>query len=180
MFAADTPRVEPPLEFRSALGKLQRLIAGALHDAKFNSCHWAWHDIKRTKSAKKKKEIFNERFEEWRESSANAIRGWLPKFVGTTRPLTLFHLAHLVWGIHGRCSSFPRIFGARVKKVYLCTSDQPAETGGERPHKMKPPQTPFSNHLIGEGLGKPEIAGFTLDSFHRCDRSLLTSASSYR
>jgi len=30
-----------------------------------------------------------------------------------------------------------------VRKVYLCTSDQPAETGGERPHKMKSPQTPF-------------------------------------
>src|ERR1039458_5201254 len=28
-------------------------------------------------------------------------------------------------------------------KVYLCTSDQLAETGGERPHKMKSPQTPF-------------------------------------
>jgi hypothetical protein len=27
--------------------------------------------------------------------------------------------------------------------VYLCTSDQSAETGGERPHKMKSPQTPF-------------------------------------
>ena len=30
-----------------------------------------------------------------------------------------------------------------VNKVYLCTSDQSAETGGERPHKMKSPQTPF-------------------------------------
>src|ERR1019366_3707949 len=30
-----------------------------------------------------------------------------------------------------------------VSKVYLCTSDQLAETGGERPHKMKSPQTPF-------------------------------------
>src|ERR1039458_9349117 len=31
----------------------------------------------------------------------------------------------------------------RAQKVYLCTSDQLAETGGERPHKMKSPQTPF-------------------------------------
>jgi hypothetical protein len=30
-----------------------------------------------------------------------------------------------------------------VQNVYLCTSDQLAETGGERPHKMKSPQTPF-------------------------------------
>ena len=30
-----------------------------------------------------------------------------------------------------------------VNKVYLCTSDQSVETGGERPHKMKSPQTPF-------------------------------------
>jgi hypothetical protein len=29
------------------------------------------------------------------------------------------------------------------QKVYLCTSDQLAETGGENPHKMKSPQTPF-------------------------------------
>jgi hypothetical protein len=28
-------------------------------------------------------------------------------------------------------------------KVYLCTSDQLAQTGGERPPKMKSPQTPF-------------------------------------
>jgi hypothetical protein len=143
VFAADTPRVEPPLEFRSALGKLQRLFAGALHDAKFNSCHWAWHDIKRTKSAKKKKEIFNERFEEWRESSANAIRGWLPKFVGTTRPLTLFHLAHLVWGIHGRCSSFPRIFGARVKRYTRVTSTDANLSGIRFIHLRLLRETPF-------------------------------------
>jgi 2-dehydro-3-deoxyphosphogluconate aldolase/(4S)-4-hydroxy-2-oxoglutarate aldolase len=31
----------------------------------------------------------------------------------------------------------------RAQKVYLCTSDQSAETGGERPHKMKSPQPPF-------------------------------------
>ena len=30
-----------------------------------------------------------------------------------------------------------------VNKVYLCTSDQPAETGGERPHKMKLQIVPF-------------------------------------
>ncbi len=29
------------------------------------------------------------------------------------------------------------------QNVYLCTSDQLAETGGERPHKMKSPQRPF-------------------------------------
>ncbi len=80
MSAGDAPRELPP-EFGSALEKLRRLFAGALHDAKFNSCWAAWTDIKRTKSAKKKIEIFNEKFEQWREGSANAIREWLPKFV---------------------------------------------------------------------------------------------------
>lgn len=80
MSAGEAPRVEPPPKFRSALEKLHRLFAGALHDAKFHSCHWAWHDIERTKSAKKKVEILNNRFEEWREGSADAIREWLPKF----------------------------------------------------------------------------------------------------
>jgi hypothetical protein len=36
-----------------------------------------------------------------------------------------------------------RVGYAVYQKVYLCTSDQSAETGGERPHKMKSPQTPF-------------------------------------
>lgn len=36
------------------------------------------------------------------------------------------------------------------QNLYLCTSDQLAETGGERPHKMKSPQTPF----LTTGLAK--------------------------
>src|SRR5713101_511302 len=59
MSAGDAPRVELPPEFRSALEKLHRLFAGALHDAKFNSCWAAWTDIRRTKSAKKKIELLN-------------------------------------------------------------------------------------------------------------------------
>ena len=47
-------------------------------------------------------------------------------------------------------------------KVYLCTSDRLAETGGERPHKMKSPQTPFRTTLIGEGLGTLEMADLPL------------------
>jgi len=40
-------------------------------------------------------------------------------------------------------TSLLRLRSCAFHKVYLCTSDQPAETGGERPHKMKSPQTPF-------------------------------------
>jgi hypothetical protein len=81
MSAGDSPMVGLPTEFRSALEHLHRLFAGALHDAKFDSCHWAWHGIKRTKTAKKKIELLNEKFEQWREGGANAIREWLPEFV---------------------------------------------------------------------------------------------------
>jgi hypothetical protein len=81
MSAGDTPRVELPTEFQSALEKLHELFVGALGDAKLNSCWSAWADIKRTKNAKKKIEIFNERSSQWREGNADAIRKWLPKFV---------------------------------------------------------------------------------------------------
>jgi hypothetical protein len=81
MSASDAPRVELPPEFRSALEKLRLLVMGVLHDAKFDSCHWAWHYIERAKSGKKKKAIFNQQFEQWREGSASAIREWLPRFV---------------------------------------------------------------------------------------------------
>ena len=77
----DAPRVELPPEFRSALERLHELFVGALGDARLNSCWSAWADIKRTKNAKKKIEIFNAKSWQWRERSAEAIREWLPKFV---------------------------------------------------------------------------------------------------
>ncbi len=40
-------------------------------------------------------------------------------------------------------TSLLRLRSCAFQNVYLCTSDQLAETGGERPHKMKSPQTPF-------------------------------------
>jgi hypothetical protein len=52
-------------------------------------------------------------------------------------------------GVAGIRSNFLTVVAVREvtfalpQKVYLCTSDQSAETGGERPHKMKSPQTPF-------------------------------------
>ena len=104
------PRMALPPALRSALEKLQRLFAGALHDAKFNSCHSSWHDIKQTKTAKKKVEIFDERFEQWREGSANAIREWLPKFLdlATAYPEVIDDPIHWakdsVWeGVEGVC-----------------------------------------------------------------------------
>jgi hypothetical protein len=104
------PRVALPPELRSVLEKLQRLFAVTLHDAKFDSCHWAWHDIKRTKSAKKKKEIFNKKFERWREDSANAIRNWLPRFfdLATAYPEVIddpiYWAKDSVWGgVEGVC-----------------------------------------------------------------------------
>jgi len=68
-------------EFTSACEKLQRLFAGALWEAKFNSCSAAWSEVRRTTSAKKKIEILDERVRQWREDSVKAIREWLPKFV---------------------------------------------------------------------------------------------------
>ena len=73
-------RDSPSPQFQSALDKLERLFSGALHDAKFNSCHSAWAEIKRSKSAKKRIEILRYKFHEWREATADAIRKWLPKF----------------------------------------------------------------------------------------------------
>jgi len=40
-------------------------------------------------------------------------------------------------------TSLLRLRSCAFHKVYLCTSDQSAETGGESPHKMKSPQMPF-------------------------------------
>jgi len=56
-------------------------------------------------------------------------------------------------GVAGIRSNFLTVVAVREvtfalpQKVYLCTSDQSAETGGERPHKMKSPQTPFLTTL---------------------------------
>src|ERR1700686_325345 len=110
MSAGDAPRVELPPEFQPAFEKLHRLFAGALHDAKFNSCWSAWTDIQRIKSAKKKIEILNKKFEQWREGSANAIREWLPKFVdlATANPEVIDDPIHWakdsVWeNVEGTC-----------------------------------------------------------------------------
>ena len=43
--------------------------------------HAAWAEIKRCRIADKKIGILNEKFEQWRNGSAGAIREWLPKFV---------------------------------------------------------------------------------------------------
>ena len=55
-----------------------------------------------------------------------------------------------------------------VQNVCWQAISRRGETGGERPHKMKSPQTPFLNHRVGKGLGKPEIAGFALSCVHPC------------
>jgi hypothetical protein len=81
MSAGDAPRLELPPELRSVLEKLHKLFVWALADARLNSCWSAWADIKRTRNAKTKIEIFNEKSSQWREGSADAIREWLPKFV---------------------------------------------------------------------------------------------------
>lgn len=81
MSAGDAKIREGPFEFRSALEKLNRLFADALHRGMFTSCNSAWADIERAGSAKKKIEILNDYFERWRNSSANAVNDWLPKYV---------------------------------------------------------------------------------------------------
>jgi len=93
MSAGDAPRVELPPEFRSALEDLKRLFMWALSDARLNSAGSAWADVQRTRSAKKKIEIFNEKSLGWREGCANAIREWLPKFVdlATGNPEVIDH-----------------------------------------------------------------------------------------
>jgi hypothetical protein len=81
MHAHAAPIAERPPEFSSALEKLRRLFAGFLWDAKSNSSFTAWFEIQRARSAKKKTEIFNEKFQQWSEGSVTVIREWLPKFV---------------------------------------------------------------------------------------------------
>jgi HTH-like domain len=78
----DIPAPEPPLAFtESALNKLNKLFAGALGDAKVESCCAAWSGIKVAKTAKNKVEILNEKARQWREGSVNAIRHCFPQFV---------------------------------------------------------------------------------------------------
>jgi hypothetical protein len=81
MSDGDGPGGELPSEFESALKKLKALFAGALGDAKLESCCAAWSDIKVAKSRKKKIEILDERTRQWREGSVDAIREWFPRFV---------------------------------------------------------------------------------------------------
>jgi hypothetical protein len=45
------------------------------------------------------------------------------------------------------------------QKVYLRTIDQPAETRGESPHKMKSPQTPFRTTLCLVHAQKSDVLG---------------------
>jgi hypothetical protein len=75
------PGGERPSEFESALKKLKALFAGALGDAKLESCHAAWSDIKVAKSRKKKFEILHDKARQWREGSVDAVREWFPRFM---------------------------------------------------------------------------------------------------
>ena len=65
-----------------------------------------------------------------------------------------------------------------VRRGYWLTIFPRGKTGGERPHNMKSPQTPFLTTGQARGLGKPEIAGFALSCFRRCCTSL-TSLSEH-
>jgi hypothetical protein len=88
MSADEGVRVPFHPEFKSALEKLHKLLAGALWDVKLNTCSAAWSEVKRARSAKKKIEIVSRQFEQWKEDSVKTVREWLPKFaqLGAAHP----------------------------------------------------------------------------------------------
>ena len=60
----------------------------------------------------------------------------------------MVHLGDLRWtgltlGANFNVEPFDARLLSLVQNLYLWTSGQLGETGGERPHKMKSPQTPF-------------------------------------
>lgn len=65
----------------SPLEALNRLFARALYDAKLNSALSALSQLRTTKAPRKKLEIMDERFREWKLGTKTAIREYVPKYL---------------------------------------------------------------------------------------------------
>lgn len=71
---------KPSSEVESALAALNRLFAGELWKAKSGSAYNAFSRLERCRNYKRKLEIVNETFRDWKEESAAAIREYFPQY----------------------------------------------------------------------------------------------------